>query len=80
MDTHNLVIYNSDCLNLLAVKAYKTLTFIEHFHGYEVESTSQDVIVNIYSLIDPHVLVIHNLTHIHKYIIVLKHHICNTVS
>ena len=72
-------IYIADGLNLLAVKAYETVTFIEHFHGYEVEPTSQEIIINICNLIDPNTLVIHHLTHIHKQIIVLKYHICNTI-
>jgi len=73
--------YITDCLNLLAVKAYETVAFIEHFHGYEVKptSSSQEIFINICSLIDPHVLVIHHLAHIQKYVIVLKYHICSTI-
>ena len=73
-------IYIADCKSLLEVEQYKTLSFLHHYHGYQVKPTSQlSSVIDIGNLVSHIPLIISHLSHINKFIVVLKYHICNTM-
>ena len=72
-------IYIADCKTLFEVKEYKTISFFHHYHGYEVKPVSQNSVMDINDLVSPFPLIIYHLPHIKRFVVVLKHHICNTV-
>ena len=73
-------IYIADCKSLLEVEQYKTLSFLHHYHGYEVKPISQQSsVIDIDNLVSHIPLIISHLSHINKFIVVLKYHICNTM-
>ena len=72
-------IYITDCNTLLEVEIYKTISFLHHYHGYDVKVISQTNIINISSLVSPYSLLINHLAHINKSVVVLKYHVCNTI-
>ena len=73
-------IYIADCKTLLEVTQYETITFLRHYHGYEVEPLPGQIsVIDIDSLVSHTPLLVYHLSHISKYVVVLKYHICNTI-
>jgi len=73
-------IYIADCKSLLEVEQYKTLSFLHHYHGYEVKLIAQPSrVIDIDNLVSHMPLIISQLSHINKFIVVLKYHVCNTM-
>ena len=73
-------IYIAECKSLLEVEQYKTLSFLHHYHGYEVKLISQlSSVIDIDNLVSHIPLIISHLSHINKFIVVLKYHVCNTM-